>query len=418
MKYCKRCLYPANHPLNITFDLEGVCSGCRIHEEKDALDWQEREKKLERLFQQYRCKSQNNFDCVVPVSGARDSYFIVHTVRNVYKMNPLLVSYNKHYNTNVGIRNLAYLRTVFDCDIMTMNLSPEVVKKVTRHTLKKMGSMYWHCLAGSTVFPVQVAVRFRIPLIVWGVHQGCDQVGMFSHLDEVEMTRKYRKEHDLIGFEAEDLIDGTNGLSEEDVKSYFYPHDKDIDAVGVRGIYLSNYIRWDTKRQHELMIDSYGYETGPQQRTFDTYNDVDCFHYSGTHDYLKFLKYGYGKATDHACREIRLKRLTREEGIDLVEQYERKQPEDLGLLLKWLGMNEREFYACVDEQRDPRIWEKSNGQWTLLDSVVKHRNDEGVDPVRLSKKENCEFVITPPRGTVEEKKEYTVIGKGYVDDLF
>jgi hypothetical protein len=89
---------------------------------------------------------------------------------------------------------------------MTLTVNPETVKKITRATIRKMGSIYWHCIAGQTVYPVQVAVKFKIPLIIWGAHQGLDQVGMFSHLDEVEMTRKYRKEHDLMGFEAEDLI--------------------------------------------------------------------------------------------------------------------------------------------------------------------------------------------------------------------
>ena len=116
MRYCKRCLYPENHPLFLTFDGEGVCSGCRVHEEKDRLDWDERSKKLKRIFEHYKSRSGRSYDCIVPVSGGKDSYFIVHTVKNVYKMNPLLVSYNKQYNTELGIRNLANLRTVFNCD--------------------------------------------------------------------------------------------------------------------------------------------------------------------------------------------------------------------------------------------------------------------------------------------------------------
>ena len=109
MKYCKRCLYPENHPLNITFDDEGICSGCRIHEEKDSLNWLEREEKLKYILNQYKSVTGNNYDCIIPVSGARDSYFIIHTIKNVYGMNPLLVTYNKQYNTPEGVRNLANL---------------------------------------------------------------------------------------------------------------------------------------------------------------------------------------------------------------------------------------------------------------------------------------------------------------------
>ena len=119
------------------------------------------------------------------------------------KMKPLLVNYNGHYNTKMGIRNLSYLRSLMGADFMQCTVSPSRVKKITLETLKILGSMYWHILAGQTVYPVRTAVQFKIPLIIWGAHQGIDQVGMYSHLDEVEMTRKYRKEHDLMGFEAE-----------------------------------------------------------------------------------------------------------------------------------------------------------------------------------------------------------------------
>ena len=151
MKYCKRCLYPENHPLNITFDKQGVCSGCRVHEEKDILDWQERKEKLSRIFTEFRSTSRNIHDCIIPVSGGRDSYFIVHLVTNIFKMHPLLVNYNKHYNTKMGIRNLAYLRTLFGCDIINLTVSPERVKRITRESLRKRASMYWQCLAGATV---------------------------------------------------------------------------------------------------------------------------------------------------------------------------------------------------------------------------------------------------------------------------
>ena len=137
MKICKRCLYTSLHPLGLTFDDEGICSGCRVHEEKDQLDWKTRGEKLKTILDQYKNKSGNNYDCIIPVSGARDSYFIVHTIKNVYGLNPLLVTYNKHYNTDIGIRNLANLRIKFNCDIMTLTVDPDKVKKITRATLRK-----------------------------------------------------------------------------------------------------------------------------------------------------------------------------------------------------------------------------------------------------------------------------------------
>ncbi|MBP6342789.1 MAG: N-acetyl sugar amidotransferase [Candidatus Omnitrophica bacterium] len=419
MQYCTRCLYPANHPLGITFDEEGVCSGCRVHEEKDVLDWQQRSGKLAKIFDAFRSRSGRNYDCIIPVSGARDSYFIVHTVRHVYKMRPLLVTYNKHYNTQLGIRNLAYLRSLIGADILTSTIAPQTVKKITKITLKKLASMYWHCIVGQAVFPVQTAVRFKIPLIVWGVHQGCDQVGMYSHQDEVEMTRRYRKDHDFMGMEAEDLIQGDD-IDERDVKPFCFPHDKELESIGVRGIFLSNYIRWDSKKQHEDMLKLYKYETAYQHRTFDTYNDVDCFHYSDLHDHIKFCKWGYGKATDHACRELRLKRLTREEGIALVERFQNKLPDpgSLNLFLSWLGTSRDELFGHIDARRDPRIWKKAaDGQWQLLDSVINHGSDAGIEKVRLIKKEDCEFTITPSKAPQIRDDQYVLVGRGWADQV-
>lgn len=417
MRYCKRCLYPENHPLQLVFDARGVCSGCRVHEEKDSLDWGERAKLLKRILERHRARSGRSYDCVVPVSGARDSYFIVHTLVKVYGLNPLLVSYNRHFNTERGIRNLAYLRSVFDCDFMQMVVSPATVKRITRETIRRFGSMYWHVLAGQTVWPVQVAARLKIPLIVWGVHQGCDQVGMFSHTDEVEMTRKYRCEHDLMGWEAEQLVGGGEGLEEHELRPYFYPHDRELSKVGVRGVYLGNYIRWDSKRQHEEMLRLYDYETAPQQRTFDTYNDVDCLHYSGLHDWTKFVKWGYGKVSDHATREIRLRRLTREDGIERVRRHQDVAPADKPAFLRWVGMEAAEFDACLDVFRDPRAWRRrEDGGFELLDSVMSHSADAGVPEAALGLVETCcDFSVTASKDPSADDTGYALMRRGYVD---
>ena len=150
--FCKRCLYADTHPLGLVIDCEGICSGCRVHEEKDTLDWDERRDKLEKLVAPYRSADGTNYDCIVPVSGAHDSHYIVHLVKEKLKLNPLLVTYNKYFNTPLGIRNLANLRIKFDCDILYQNVNPHSVKKITKSTLRQFGSIYWPILAGQTVF--------------------------------------------------------------------------------------------------------------------------------------------------------------------------------------------------------------------------------------------------------------------------
>ena len=171
IKFCKRCLYSDKHPLGLTIDEEGICSGCRIHEEKNKLDWPYRFDLLKKIIKPYRSKSRENYDCIVPVSAANDSYFIVNIVKNKLNLNPLLVTYNKYFNTPLGIKNLANLRIKFNCDILIQNVNPISVKKITRSTFRRFGSIYWTCLAGQTVFPVQTAINYKIPLIIWGAHQ-------------------------------------------------------------------------------------------------------------------------------------------------------------------------------------------------------------------------------------------------------
>jgi N-acetyl sugar amidotransferase len=415
MRYCSRCLYSSAHPLNLTFDEEGVCSGCRVHEEKDQLNWAEQKLKLAAILENYRNHSGNNYDCIIPVSGGRDSYFIVNAIKNDLGMNPLLVTYNKHYNTDVGIRNLANLRIKFDCDIMTLTVNPETVKKITRSTMRRFGSIYWHCLAGQTVYPVQIATKFKIPLIIWGAHQGVDQVGMFSHLDEVEMTRKYRKEHDLMGYEADDLIDDFDSITDHDIKPYRYPDSRELERVGVRGIYLNNFIRWDSRAQHENMIRQFGYETLAQTRTFDTYHDVDCWVYSDVHDYIKFVKHGYGKVVDHACREIRLRRMTRAQGLELVRMYGTRPPRHLQHFLDWLGITENAFHFIIDQQRNSKLWRRNQQwQWEMTYDILPEIARYGKPQVELSQRELfSDYQLTPKGISTDHQDKYILIGKGH-----
>lgn len=411
IQFCKRCLYSTAHPLGLTLDEVGICSGCRIHEEKNALDWPERWKMLESLVKPYRSQDGTNYDCIIPVTGAQDSYYIVHLVKERLGLNPLLVTYNKYFNTPLGIRNLANLRIRFNCDILYQNINPTSVKKITRSTLRRFGSIYWPILAGQTVFPVQTAVRYKVPLIIWGAHQGLEQVGMFSHEHEVEMTRRYRKDHDLMGHEADDLLSIFDTLKEEDIWQYRYPDDQDLNAVGVRGIYLGNYVRWDPKAQHEQMMREYDYRTSAFNRTFDCYDHVDCFNYMNLHDQFKLFKHGYSKVTDHACREIRHGRLTREEGLALVRRHEQAPVEYSQLFMDWLGVTQRSLQFIMDQHRNPNFWNQPEfGKWDFNGwSVRQDLNSlEHIESHELP-----EIFEANDKLEYDEEAKYITIGKGF-----
>lgn len=408
---CKRCLYTETHPLGLVLDDEGICSGCRIHEEKDQLDWEARWKKLEDIVQPYRSGSgtgnSTTYDCIIPVTGANDSYFIVDMVKNKLGMNPLLVSYNKYFNTSLGIRNLANLRIKFDCDILIQNVNPVSVRKITRTTLRELGSVYWPCLAGQTVFPVQTAVRYGVPLIIWGAHQGLEQVGMFSHEHEVEMTRRYRKDHDLMGKEADDLLSIFDTLSEDDIWQYRYPDDASLQQIGVRGIYLGNYVRWDPKAQHEQMMDQYAYQSARFNRTFDCYDHVDCYNFMGLHDLLKYYKHGYSKVSDHASREIRHGRLNRQQAQALVSHFEQQPVQHLDKFLTWLGMDQRALQFVLDQHRNLAHFTQLNpGNW----QANKRLEQNAVEAVSTTK--SLAFTANSTLDYAGEDR-YIVIGKGH-----
>ena len=409
VKQCKRCLYKSTHPLGITFDEEGICSGCRIHEEKDKLNWNERWDKLEKIVKDYKRTKEYSYDCIVPVSGSQDSYFIVHTVKNRLKLNPLLVTYNKYFNTPLGIRNLSNLRIKFNCDILVQNINPKSVKNITRETFRRFGNIYWPCIAGQTVFPVQIAVKYKTPLIIWGAHQGLEQVGMFSHSHEVEMTRRYRKDHDLMGYEADDLLSIENTITEKDIWQYRYPSDHEINEIGIRGIYLGNYLRWDPKAQHEEMIKKFDYKTSRFNRTFDCYDFVDCFNYMQIHDLLKLYKHGYSKVTDHACREIRFGRITRERGIKLVNYYQFKEIKYQNLFAKWLGISEDSIDFIKNQFRNKLFWEQYDlEKWSFKNfgnNLKNQKNDICLDL-------NEEFISTD-KLELNQKPDYIIYGKGY-----
>lgn len=403
---CKRCLYPTTHPLGLVLDQDGICSGCRVHEEKDRLDWGQRWHLLEEVVRPYRSTSGQTYDCIVPVTGGNDSYFIVHLVKERLGLNPLLVTYNKYFNTPLGIWNLANLRIRFDCDILVQNVNPVSVRKITRTTLRELGSMYWPCLAGQTVFPVQTAVRYGVPLVVWGAHQGLEQVGMFSHEHGVEMTRRYRKDHDLMGREADDLLSIFDTLSEDDVWQYRYPDDADLQRVGVRGIYLGNYVRWDPKAQHEHMVASHGYRSAPFARTFDCYDHVDCYNFMGVHDQLKRYKHGYGKVLDHACREIRHGRLTRDQALALVARHNTDAVPQSDLFCQWLGVDSRGLQFIMDQHRNPLYWDQTEpGTWAFKGWLGGGGLDGAVAP-------DAGFNATHTLGLGAED-HYITVGKGY-----
>jgi len=377
MRYCARCLYPENAKPTIIFDDAGVCSGCRYNESRQTLevDWSARLKMLEQILQEGRDMARargNSHDCIVPVSGGKDSHFQVWLLKKKYGMNPLLVTFNHIYNSPSGLRNLSNLVEKSGCDLVRYTAGVDSVRRVSRYMLQTVGDITWHYHAGIRTVPFQVAVHYNIPLIVWGEHGFAELTGIVSLEDFVEFTRWTRKEHDMRGYEPSDLV-GKGGVTLGDVRPYIYPSDEEIERCEVRGIYLSNFVDWNAKEHAQLMMREWNFSpvTYERDRTFNLYAKIED-HANDVHDYLKYLKFGYGRGTDDASMEIRHGRMTREEGQEAVRRYDAREPSSLEGYCEFLGITRGQFYDLVENMRDARIWKKSGADWQPTDAVWKH----------------------------------------------
>lgn len=363
--YCTRCVYPSI-AVNLVVDDDGVCSACRAAEEFEALStsfWAERERKFIELCDWARSK-RAPYDCIVPVSGGKDSYYQVHTALR-YGLRPLLVTYHGNNFLAEGERNLRRMREVFDVDHIVVSPGVGTLVKLNRLGFRLMGDMNWHAHAGIKIVPLQVAVRFEVPLMLWG--ETTWQIsGMFSPDDFVQYNKRTVLEHDCRGFTWRDMLDRGEDLEAGDLGFLSFPSDEAIDRVGTIGIYVGNFFRWEANEHIRLVVDEYGFETAvePFQRTYRTMSNLDDMHENGGHDWLKFVKFGYGRASDHASKDIRGHYMTREEGVDVVRRYDAVRPtRDLARWFAYTGLPEDEFDRVADGFRDRRVWAVEDGQW-------------------------------------------------------
>lgn len=370
MRYCSKCVYPKSSAAPLVFDENGVCSGCRTADQRVEVDWDRRKKLFERLVEEYRNPDGSNYDCIIPVSGGKDSYFQIHIIKKVFGLNPLLVTYNGNNYTETGLRNLKRMREVFDVDHIFFTPSIDVLKKMNRLAMQMMGDMNWHAHAGIFTYPIRVAVQQNVPLMIWGEHGFMDLGGMHSYNDIVEFTYRMRHEHALRGFEWYDFVEQApkygEMLEKRELIPWMYPSDEEIERVGVRGIYISNYFKWEANEHTQLMKDLYGFEESdePFERTYRRASNLDDMHENGIHDYMKYVKFGYGRASDHVCKDIRAGKMSREEGIEIVRKMDPIKSKDLWRWLEYVGWTEQQFDQVADTFRDPRVWWKDeNGNW-------------------------------------------------------
>jgi N-acetyl sugar amidotransferase len=367
--FCKKCTYPSI-AVNLELDDDGICSSCSVFEDAEETSdsqWRQREDKFIEILEKGRRDIEGDYDCIVPVGGGKDSYWQVHKVKEL-GFNPLLITYHGNNYLPEGQKNLDRMREVFNVDHYIFYPGSKDLIELNKICFKMMGDMNWHNHAGIHITPVHAAIKFSVPIFIWG-ETLWDISGMFSPDDFVEYNKRMVLEHDMRGFTREDML-AQGSFDKDALKWLTMPSDKEFSDNNLRGIYLGNYFSWDPVKQTKIIMDKYEWESArlPFERTYRTISNLDDMHENGIHDYMKWIKFGYGRCSDHSSKDIRLGYMSRDEGIEKVREYDHVKPyRDLNRWLEYVDMSEDEFDLIADSFRNPRVWWIKDGLWWKKD---------------------------------------------------
>lgn len=380
--YCNKCVMPSTKP-DLHIDEEGVCNACRSYENRKEVDWDLRKKELLQIMERYRSKDGTNWDCIVPVSGGKDSTFQVVQMLQL-GMNPLCVTATTCDLTEIGRRNIENIKKL-GVDYIEMSPNPIVRAKLNRIGLVQVGDISWPEHVGIFTMPVRAAVQFNVPLIVWGENSQNEYGGPAAAAENNTLDRRWLEEFGgLLGLRVSDLV-GFEGLTRKDLIPYFYPEDAELHRVGVTGLFLGHYIPWDGLA-NALVAHAYGFEMSPHHTlgSMVNYENLDNYQ-TAIHEYFKFLKFGFGRATDHACLHIRRGRLTRDIGLEIVKRLDGKFPaEYLGKsledTLRPLNMTVEDFVKVCDRFTNKKIFKRDATGALVRDKEgnLKKLNDDNL----------------------------------------
>jgi len=355
----------------IGFDELGICRACQSSEQKIHIDWSERKDNLRKILDEAKAKAGNNYDCIIPISGGKDSTYQLHVLTKEFGMKPLAVTFSHNWWSESGWYNLVNSLETFNVDHIVFNPNRALINKLAKRSVKGIGDVSWHDHAGVGAFPLHIAVKFKIPLLIWG-ESIAEASGRASYKDPVH---KFDREYFLkqsAKLRADQMTDDEVTL--KDLSMFELPTAEEVEAAGVWGIHLGDYIFWDDERQTEFLRDTYGWKETEMENAYKRYKSVEDI-MSGMHDFTCYLKRGYGRASYQASIDVRNGLLTREEAFQLIRKYDTMRPEALDYYLKITGSTEDEFYATMREKRVPKM------QGVDIPVTAKdHTNEERILP--------------------------------------
>ena len=357
VKYCVCCVMPSTKP-DLHVDADGVCNACRAYERRQHVDWDARKRELLEVLETHR-KAGGNWDCVIPVSGGKDStYQVIRTLG--MGINPLCVTSSTCDLSSIGRKNIENLKHL-GVDHVEFSPNPVIRAKLNRIALTEVGDIAWPEHVGIFTIPVRVSVQFNIPLVIWGENSQNEYGGPAEAAANNILNRRWLEEFGgLLGMRVSDLTE-TYGIPLRQLLPYQYPPDAELQRVGVRGLFLGHYLPWDGI-SNALISQAHGFTTFDRavEGSMVNYENLDN-HQHGIHDYFKFLKFGFARATDIACLHVRRGRITRADALEIVRARDGVFPwsylgKPLEEILEPLDMSLDEFIKLCDRFTNKKIF--------------------------------------------------------------
>jgi N-acetyl sugar amidotransferase len=360
----------SNQRPRITFDEKGVCGACHVAElKRTVIDWKHRERELVELLEQHRSRD-GSYDVIVPASGGKDSATVAHMLKYQYGMHPLTATWAPNLFTEIGWKNYQNLIHVGGFDNVMGTPNGKVHRALTRLSFEHLGDPLQSFVYGQKAFPMQIAVKYKVPLIMYGedgeVEYGGDMkaVGRCGHDYSGDMMRHY--------FSGIGALEWTKyGLEAEDLRAYMPPSEQECRELGLKIRFFGYYRKWLPKENYHYAAKHTGFMPNPE-RTEGTYTDYASIddRIDGMHYYMSFIKFGIGRATSDAAHEIRDGLISRPEGVALVRRYDSEFPAKYhGDFLEYTELTEQRARDIIDSFRPPHLWERVAGEWRLKHQI-------------------------------------------------
>lgn len=385
--FCNKCVMTNQRPASaiefkhtrdskktsMNIDEEGVCDACRNAEQKDNINWEEREKELLKLLDKYR-RNDGHYDCLVPGSGGKDSAYQSHVLKYKYGMNPLTITWPPILYTDYGYKNWKnWIDSGFDN--ISFNRNGEVMKLLTKLSIENLLHPFQTFILGQKNLAPKIAALYDIPLIFYGENEA--EYGNPIADNNTSLRSKsyfsYENIDDIYlgGVPVKELYENYN-LKFEDIKPFLPIEDSILKEKDLNIHYLGYYLKWTPQEVYYYAVENTGFKARPfrTQGTYSKYNSIDD-KIDDLHYYTTYIKFGIGRATYDASQEIRNKHITREEGVALVNRFDGEFPDRyFSETMEYLGINEDHFYDLCTNFRSPHLWTKDEGNWVLRNKIT------------------------------------------------